>query len=318
MAYYDKFTDDMLECSVVLISSDMVMNVNPSYNKKIEYIEIFGDGITHMVDHPLDITLLEDNEYELEIRMNDAQNTLIYSTADNDCIEDFLKCAFTDKLSIKEIHELADEMSYVSMVLNRPFIHTSEECVLLHDITLKFEVQVIDNMICQTKIEEITILYHKHEWLPNVVENKIGVIGDVDKSDVPLNILQNVRDIKPHLYSKIAFSVLWLYRYYTGDIYIVNFEPKGNNRKSNKVQYYVVAHLHIVDNACGNCSSECVSNWTEAELDSLDTFLLNNNNNFEVVWYKNTSIITYKDNPFIIQSDDCCFVDKTAIDFNIY
>ena len=318
MAFYENFTDDMLECSVVLTSNDMIIDVNPSYNKKIEYIEIYGDGITHMVEHPLDIDSIRDNEYDLEIRMNNPENTLIYSTIDNDSIEDFLKYSPTGTLTHKEIHEVADEMSYVSIVINRPFIHTKDECVLLHDITLKFEVEIVDDIICQTKIEEITILYHKHNWLPNIVNNKLGVVGDITKKDIPLNILHCLRDIKPHLYDKIAFSVLWLYRYYTGDIYIINVEPKGNNNKSNKAQYYVVAHLHIMNNMCGNCTSECISNWSDAEIDSLDTFLINNNKNFQVVWYQNSSIITYKNSPFIIQSDDCCFVDKTAIDFNLY
>jgi hypothetical protein len=314
MSFQEEFDESMFQCSLVIIEPSLNTDHNPKYNTKLNYFDIYGDGDNNNIDYQIDADVLDEETYNLEIRMNNKDNTLIYATDEN--IADFFTYFEIKNTSNKEIYQIAEDAELINIVLNKPFIFTKDLCVMLYDITMHFDVDINNGYVYHTRIQSLSVTYHVHPWLKNIRHNLLGEIDTVDSDYIPNNILYEVKKFKTHLMAKQSFSVLWLYRYYTGDIYIVNVEPKDN--KFVNVQYYVVAHLHIVNNVCGNCHEDCVSKWSESELDSLEIFIFNNSNKFNVIWYNGASVINFNGNAFITQSNDCCFVDKTIIDFNIY
>lgn len=316
MSFQDEFDESMLECCFVIVEPTLNNDVNPRCDTKIHHYDIYGDGLNNVIDFNIDTDILDEGTYNIELRMNNKDNTLIYSTDLRDNIEDFLTYFELKGSSEKEIYQMAEDIELVHIVLNRPFIFTKDICVSLYDISIKMDIGINDTHLYHSRIDSVSITYHVHPWLENVKHNLLGHVDTVDADFIPDNILYQVKKFKTHLMSRQSFTILWLYRYYTGDVYIVNVEPKGN--KFDNVQYYVVAHLHMVNNLTGNCHEDCVSKWEEHEIDSLDSFLFNNSDRFNVVWYEGASVINYNGQPFITQSDDCCFVDKTVIDFNIY
>lgn len=316
MSFQETFDESMLECCFVIIEPTLNNDVNPRYDTKLHHFDIYGDGINNTIDHDIQLDLLDEELYNIELRMNNSDNTLIYSTENRNSIDDFLIYYDFKGTSEKEISQMAEDIELIHIVLNRPFIFTKDICVILYDISIKYQISINDTHLFHSKIESVSISYHVHPWLENIKHNLLGQIDTVDSDFIPDNLMYQVKKFKTHLMSRQSFTVLWLYRYYTGDVYIVNIEPKGN--KFNNVQYYIVAHLHMVNNLSGECHDDCITKWTESEIDSLDTFLFNNSNQLNVVWYEGASVVNFQGRPFITQSNDCCFVDKTLIDFNIY
>jgi hypothetical protein len=315
MFYEDKFDMSMLDCSFVIIEKELLMN-NSTYSTLYHYFDIVGNDTLNKIDFTFDVDKIESNLYEFEIRRNDEDNTLIYSSEWNDTSVDFINLTNIFNMSLPDINKLAKEMSWTYITINRPFIHTKEKGIIIEDIYINYEVIIENGTAYQIKITNMLLKYFIHDWLPMVKNIKLGQIDDVDKHNIPEDILLDLKKIKTHLISKLSFSFLWLYRYYTGDIFIINIEPKG--KKHKMFQYYVVAHLHICNNSFGNCHPDCVSNWSEPELDSLYSFLSSQSKLLDVKWYPESTVIEYIKTPIISQTNDCCFIDKSQINFNIY
>lgn len=316
MFYEDKFDKSMLDCSLVIIEKELLMN-NDTYSTLYHYFDIVGDDKMNKINFTFDIDKIESALYEFEIRRNDEDNTLVYSSELNNASTDFINLTNTFNMSFKDINELAEEMSWGYITINRPFIHTKEKAIIVEDIYINYEVIIEDGKAYQAKITNMSLKYFIHDWLPMVKNIELGQIDDVDKFNIPDDIQIVAKKFKTHFIYNHSFSLLWLYRYYTGDIFIINIEPKGNV-KNKMFQYYVVAHLHICNNSLGNCHPDCVSNWYEPELDSLNRFLLLESKYLDVKWYPDSTIIEYRGTPMISQTNDCCFIDKSQINFNIY
>jgi hypothetical protein len=323
MFYEEVFDKSMFDCSFVIIEKESFSKTD-TISTLYHYFDVVGNDKLNNIEFSFDINKIQNNLYEFEIRRNDDNNTLIYSTEWANTSVDFINLTNIFKMSITDINEIAKDMSWTYITINRPFIHTKQKSVAIEDIYINYEVIIKNGVAYHAKINDIALIYFVHDWLPMVKNMKLGQIDDVNKFNVPENIRIATDKCKTDIISKFSFSVLWLYRYYTGDIFIINIEQKENinqqtkNINKNMFQYYVVAHLHICNNTFGKCHPDCVINWSESELDSLGNFLTLKSRKLEVEWYPESTAIKYKGTPIISQSEDCCFVDKTQINFNIY
>lgn len=315
MFYQSEFNDSMLQCSLTIIETNLDIESNTALQKKYFRYLIKGDQQDNDINFEFERDKLIEGWYDFEIRINNEQNSLIYSTLWNNSSYEF--ATFTQVKPSDSPDIYLNEMNFDYVHINRPFIHTKNTCINLLEINIDYDVEVDDKYAYHKEITKMQCVYHIHNWLPHIKTYTIGHIDDLYRGDIPSHILSMVAKTKTHELQKHSFSALWLYRYYTGDIFIVNIEKKGD--RHDMFQYYVVAHLHIVNNKCGECHNECLCNWKEHEINSFDNFLSTHSKNLNVEWYENNmSVIMFKNQPLISKINDCCFIDKQALNLDLY
>jgi len=312
----DTILESEFRCRLIIIDeiNDITDgDVNPSYKYKYNNFSINGEEPIE-IDYEFDISKIVESEYEFEIR-KESTDELIYSTAWNDTIQDFLAFTDTEKMSKKDKDSLLDEMTTQYLIINKPFIFTETTCISLYSIKMIYQLFSDDYCAHHHKIISFELKFRTDKWLDAIQKYDMGHIYKINKIDLPPCIYDRATKLKTHSINQKAFSVLWLYRYHTGDVFIINVEQAGSH-KNKMAQYYISAHLHINNNKCGNCHDDCVHEWSESDWNNLELFLLENSEYLKVKWYEESSIIEYKGEIFIRQNTNCAYVDKSIVKLN--
>lgn len=316
MFYQRDFDINMMECNLIIIESETYKSDSP---KTHHSFKLFGDDIDNIIPFDFEIDKILSTLYEFELRTNLPENRLIYSTEWNNTTTDWIDFAvissYTNSTLEKKQESLTLDYNFNYITIDQPIVHTKDISIHLQDIEFTYDIAFDDKFGYTKRINGLKVNYHMHNWLGHVKTHRLGVTGDVLKDSIPHHISTAVSKLTTHDIAKSSFSVLWLYRYYTGDIFIINVEMKNDVAKSIRFQYYIVAHLHIVNNHCGRCHDDCIHNWSDADIEIFKNFITFQSVNFKVDWYAKSSVINYKSKPIIVQNGDCCFIDKTLIDY---
>jgi hypothetical protein len=300
-----------LTCTFVIVERIMVYDdVNPNYEFKYHYFDIDGEESIE-IDFKFDVTKIQDEDYNFEFR--DGDNKLLYSTELNDNPEDFIGDLDIEKIEPSKLEEELTELSYQYLILNKPYHIDKTLCINLYDVVIYYDLYVDDYHAHQSKIISLKVSYSNHDWLPIAKKYNMGAVAKIGADNIPEYIRNKADAIKTHFIAVNDFSALWLYRYYTGDIFIVNIEQCGNVKKKH-YQYYLAVHLHIKNNKCGHCHDDCIVHWDDNEFSNLERFLVDNFEDLELKWHLKSCVIKYKDDVFVRQDDDCCFINKKIID----
>lgn len=316
MLYQRDFDESTLSVCFIIKEYE----TNKTTNPKCFRFVIDGksnDDVETPIDFEYNLDKIIGGQYHFDIRTNDENNRLIYSSEWDDDIEPghyaHVPCNIYDNKGGYD--KLAGDINFNYCVINQQYAHTKELNITVEDVCFTFDIDICDGYGYTSRIINLQINYNIHPWLSHVKTYTMGTIGDVPKMDIPEHIRLQLDDPKCNIsIANHSFTYLWLYPYYTGDIFLINLEPKSTDPKCKKYQYYIVAHLHIVNNSCGTCNENCICNWTNEDIHMFNTFLKNYSAKLNAFWYETYSTLMLNREPFIVQSNDCCFIDKTIID----
>lgn len=310
MVYVEPEDNSKNRCVLTIIEQSShylphCLNSNITYN--YYNFDINGSEPTD-IDFNFDVAKVMDDDYELEIKTLD-DDKVVYSTLWNDEFEEFIHWESLCSVLDKDKTEIIKEMQCFTHIINKPFRYDTNTYTNLYSITLEYQLNIDSYGVFPERIISLRLSFITNKYPKAIINYEPGKIHKITTPDLPPYIRSHAKQIKTHTFNKQSFSALWLYKHYTGDIFIINVEPSGK-----QFQHYVVAHLHICQNRCGKCITECITNWDEGDIEVLETFICTMNDQLEVKWLKNSSIINYKNEVFISQDNDCAFINRTILE----